>query len=257
MYSFLGISGLSFSIWDLVVAEHSPAALINQEFGLNDAGYAKLGVVIKIMYVTVIFFLGMGASLFEIVTIAFAEGIKHSLKSLSYQDDEVDLDTTIHHSQASPVDAKKISIMFEENTRRYNELNSIVLEYGNLFRYALLILKCCTLLNIYIVVYSVLTLNELSTVVLYSAVTLSQAIRLLILLFSLSFVQFESKKFKESWVLALEYLSKSQRVRLHFIRPIGFVVGNLYVIVPSTVLTFFSTMTTHIIVVLQVFSPKK
>jgi hypothetical protein len=187
--------------------------------------------------------------------VTFALGIKHSLKFLSFEEGQVDPHKTLQHCLTNAyVDTNK---MFEENAKNYDELNAIVLEYGNLFRYALLIFKCFTLLSIYIVVHAVLTLQEMSTLVLYSVVTLSQLIRLLVVLFSLSFVQFESKKFKESWIRAFDFLSQSQKDRLYFIRPFGFVVGRLYVIVPSTILTFFSVMTTHVIVLLQVYSPKK
>jgi hypothetical protein len=199
----------------------------------------------------------MGASLFDIVTAAFAEGIKHSLRTLSFQDDGVESDEIIpRYLKSAFVNENKVSDMFEENVNSYEELNAIVLEYGNLFCYALLIFKCFTLIEIYIVVYSVLALQELSSAALYSVISLTQAIRLVNVLIALSFVQFESKKFKESWVRELEFLTKPQKDKLRFIRPIGFVIGRLYVIIPSTILTFFSIMTTHVIVLLQVYSPR-
>jgi hypothetical protein len=258
LYGSLGIAGLSFSVWDLVAAKNSPNALMFQEFGLNEGGnYAKMGVAFTVVYLITLIFLWMGASLFDIVTIVFAEGIKHSLRAISSPNYGVESDTMIPRDlKSDSVNENKASDMFKESVNTYEELNAIVLEYGNLFCYALLIFKCFTLVEIYIVVYSVLAIQELSSVVLYSVISLTQAIRLVSVLISLSFVQFESKKFKESWVRELEFLTKPQKDKLRFIRPIGFAIGRLYVIIPSTILTFFSIMTTHVIVLLQVYSPR-
>ena len=264
-YGFLLVSGLGFSGYEIIssASRISPHEVMLWALGFRQNYWLRIGYII--LYLFTVSQIWLVAGLFEIFSVLFAQNVKHSLRILSFCSDfESDYfisDEELFFVKGHNNNLKQNSIptasLFENNLKLFEDLTNLVIKYNDMFRYAILIFQCFTLSTVYTFVYSALNLNDFSGGTLYFSVALSQTIRLLIVLLSFSLVYYESGAFKESWIRALDSLNQSQREKLNFVRPIGFVVGRLYVAIPSTVLTFFSVMTSHVIVLLQVYSSRK
>ena len=145
------------------------------------------------------------------------------------------------------------SSMFEVNLNLYNDLRNLLNQFNECFSYLLLIFKAFALLNVYFFVFCVTRYKtHLRGHFLYYFLPFLHVSRVLCILPPLAAVYIDSVHFKESWSKSLKYLTPLQKNQIALIQPFGIKPGTLYVVIPSTILTFISVMTTHVIVLLQI-----
>jgi hypothetical protein len=191
-------------------------------------------------------------SLLDFTLIAFSKFVKHGLRAIQL----LSLDR-----EYCPTDTASES--FELHFNQFNKLEGLVNEFNELFATLTFTFKAFAMFNLYLFTFGILnvthdsriydTTDGLLGIGLLSMVATFIVFRILYMLRSVGSVYGESQVFKDSWSKALGYLTDLQRHQLTMIRPFGIKSGKLYSIKPCTVLTFFSVLTTHIIVILQVY----
>ena len=184
--------------------------------------------------------------LFENLVVGFAIFVQYELAVLADN----------REAQNNGSNNRVKSTIFEFNMNRYEDLNNLMNQFNECFGYLYLLIKIFALFNIYFYVFCVLRYKNYPGLFVYFYIAVIHAGRVLYLLPFLAAAYTESVQFKNSWSKSLKHLTDLQKNQMASIQPLGVKVGNLYVIIPSTVLTFFSVMTTHIIVLLQVFDEK-
>jgi len=144
--------------------------------------------------------------------------------------------------------------------RLYTNLNQFVVQFNSVYGTLLLALKfnymicLCTLF--YIPLRYGFPVNVLTVSVFVSLVaTILRKVTQMLM--AMGAVRKAAAELKELWVCALDHPNSNigndvWRETYHFSNTIAFRAGNLYDIDPSTILTFFSTATTYIIVVLTI-----
>ena len=190
-------------------------------------------------------------SMVEVILLSFSLFLKHSLRALSnnkrYGNCEIKMNPGIEAEYA------ELRKSFNFNIKRYQDLELLMHELNEVVSFLLIVLKSFALLNIYIFVYCLVTIEDRSKLQVYIIVAVIHIIRSSVMLPITGAVFQECLDFKNSWKSCLEIMSESQIQQLGFVEPFGF-NAYFYTIKPHTILTFFSVLTSHIIVVLQVFN---
>ena len=185
--------------------------------------------------------------LFEVLVVGFAAFVQHGLAVLADNRISKDDDTT---------DIFKNNRIFEINMNRYEDLNILVNQFNQYFSNLIILYKGFALLHIYFFVFCFIRYRNHPELHLFFFIAVLHVIRILFLLPYLAAVYKKSLHFKAAWSKALKCLTELQQDQIALIQPLGIKPGNLYVVLPSTLLTFFSVMTTHIIVLLQILGVK-
>jgi hypothetical protein len=125
-------------------------------------------------------------------------------------------------------------------------------EFNELFASIIIILKAFALFHVYFFVLVTLNISDSLSFGIYITIAAQHIVKISYLLLTMASAYTESQCFKISWSKSVAYLTESQKHQLRLIQPFAFKPGNLYAVKPSTILTFFSVMTTHTIVILQI-----
>ena len=206
-----------------------------------------LSHVYSIFALVVIF---ITAYFFETLILGFAIFVQSALAVLENSQNK---DT---NDKPSKFIDKDRATLCEESLNRFNDLKDLVNHFNGFFGLTLILFKGFALLNLYFFIYCLLTDKSNPGLILYFLVASIQLIRALSALPPLASVYTQSIHFKDSWTKSLKSLTDLQIHQVALIQPFGIKPGNMYVVIPSTSLTFLSIMTTHIIVLLQVFGVK-
>jgi len=175
-------------------------------------------------------------STLELLVLSFSYFAKNALRVLS----------------KSPEDTE-ISIPFRTSLDYLQELNYLIEEFNNNFGFLILLTKTFSLLNIYFFVWSYLSYPNTAGVALYFIVAAVHVVRCSIIIPVLGAVYDEHLRFQKSWRECLSSLTHIEKRQLDFLVPCGFKPAQLYTIRPQTILTFFSVMTSHVIIILQIY----
>jgi len=203
--------------------------------------YLKYGTFI-IQAITV-FYMSMCLSLVEVPLFAVAQGLKAYLRNNSFLPDDK---PSFHRLQVA--------------LEKFESANTLMKRFNWLFRWVLFGYKVVTAAQAVIFCYIILRI-KLSTLPVAShgiffVVVLFLLVQLCILVPHVGSVYSESQNFIRSWkegmLTVYDQIDPTLRRRLEGLRPFGFQCGSFYVIIPSTILTLMSVITTYLIVILQV-----
>ena len=196
--------------------------------------------------------IGQTVSIFEMMLFSFSYFLKHGLRVLSNNTRYKEFVTgmKLADSEVGVVEVRKL---LKFNIKQYQDLELLMHEFNQTFSFLVIVLKAFALLNIYIFAYTAVTFEDRSRIVVYAIVSAIHIIRTSIMILVTGEVFQESLNFKNSWKSSLEIMSEPEIQELGFVEPFGF-KAYFYTIKPQTILTFFSVLTSHVIVVLQVFN---
>jgi hypothetical protein len=205
---------------------------------------------------------------FEFLTILMAQSVSQCLQLLNYQT----INVYELHSKSVEVaeagkhfNAKLMNALINTNTEferclmNYNQLKDTVAQYSSLSAWILFAYKgfslALTCLSVYSAVYFSGTNHYLKrSALIFIFLSCIQLIRLSAITILMGKVYAKSELFKESWTLAIHELAPLNQRKLSLLSPFGFRCGIFYELQPSTVLTYFSILTTYVIVMLQIFN---
>jgi len=236
-YTVFATITMVFFLIDHIENRDSLLPLISLVYAIsNSPTNTKVASTIIVVFSLCVIFLSI--LFFEILIISFSCFVKTSLHVLSNNG---------HESDTS------ISTVFSNSMKSVEELNYLMNEFNKLFGFLLFVRKAFSLLNVYLFIWCLVSYQKGTGVGLYFIVAVVHVGGCAILIPNLGAVYAEYQRFQRSWWPSADRLTKLQKYQLNFLKPLGFKPAQLYVIVPHTILTFFSVMTTHVIIILQIY----